>query len=168
MEGADKRRLLLTSFPEYHCPLGSSQPHVRMMKDRPYLRGFSLPFHMEILFGSRMLTECEQTPGIDVDPLQTLTDGVIIFLTEAEAPGLRRSFVRIMDIPPQTSFQIARQHSVVCSTMNLHTARSGLMHEPFSPFNPDGTESKVVVVLPAVLPEDRILEHLNPAGRERW
>ena len=51
---------------------------------------------MEILFGSRMLTECEQTPGIDVDPLQTLTDGVIIFLTEAEAPGLRRSFVRIM------------------------------------------------------------------------
>ena len=42
------------------------------------------------------------------------------------------------------------------------------MHEPFSPFYPDGTESKVVVVLPAVLPEDRILEHLNPAGRERW
>ena len=38
------------------------------------------------------------------------------------------------------------------------------MHEPFSPFYPDGTESKEVVVLPAVLPGDRILEHL---GREQ-
>ena len=70
-----------------------------------------------------------------------------------------------MDIPPQNSLQIARQYSVICPAMNLHTAWGGLMHEPFSPFYPNGTKAERVVVLPAVLPNH---EHISPAGRERW
>ena len=101
---------------------------------------------MQILFLSWTLTECDQIPGIGVDPTQRLLNVVDIFLTEAEAPSLCCPLIWIMDIPPQTSLQIARQHSVVHPAMNLHIAGGSLVHEPFSPFHPNGTEAEQVVV----------------------
>ena len=118
IEGANKCRSEFTPLPENDGPSCSSHPHIRMLKYGPYLRGFFLPSYMEILFSSWMLTECDQIPGVGVDPAQCLLNVINIFLTKTIAPWII-SIVSI-DMHSISSFAVILWEA--CSTQVLSIA----------------------------------------------